>query len=233
VVDKIDFLKVGNDDILVPKPFEEKNLKLEVESIEKTKNTLANEPFKGGPTFIIEDTSKNESEEDEGIFKYELEEEAKVWAAYRTARHVITQTVEKYKNEHLPRMLAKAEEFLHFLTDGNYVRMIPKEAGTGFLIQRNDQTYFEANELSQATTEQVYVSLRLALTVTLYEQYKLPIIIDDSFVNFDKLRTSKIMKLLKEFSHHQVFFFTCHEHMLEYFHEEDILKLEKGKASVG
>lgn len=75
VVDKIDFLKVGNDDILVPKPFEEKNLKLEVEIAEKAKNTLANEPFKGGPTFIIEDTSKNESEENDDIFENDLDDD--------------------------------------------------------------------------------------------------------------------------------------------------------------
>lgn len=79
-VDKIDFLKVGNDkiendELIVPKPFEEKNVKLEVESVEKTKNTLPNEPFKGGPTFIIEDTSKNESEEEEDVFENDLDDD--------------------------------------------------------------------------------------------------------------------------------------------------------------
>ena len=67
--DKIDFLKVGKDDIVVPKPFEEIGLKLEVE-----KSTLPNEPFKGGPTFIIEDTSKNELEEEE-IFENDLDDD--------------------------------------------------------------------------------------------------------------------------------------------------------------
>ncbi|WP_435357179.1 DNA translocase FtsK 4TM domain-containing protein [Emticicia sp. SJ17W-69] len=79
-VDKIDFLKVGNDkiendEVIVPKPFEEKNVRLEVESVEKTKNTLPNEPFKGGPTFIIEDTSKNESEEEEDVFENDLDDD--------------------------------------------------------------------------------------------------------------------------------------------------------------
>jgi DNA segregation ATPase FtsK/SpoIIIE, S-DNA-T family len=83
-VDKIDFLKVGKEDLVVPKPFEEsatalegmpiKGLKLEVESLEKAKNTLPNEPFKGGPTFIIEDTSKAELEE-EDIFENDLDDD--------------------------------------------------------------------------------------------------------------------------------------------------------------
>ncbi|WP_394991170.1 DNA translocase FtsK 4TM domain-containing protein [Emticicia sp.] len=63
--DKIDFLK---DDISVPRPFGENvispnGLKLEIENLEKEKNTLPNEPFKGGPTFIVEDTTKNELED--------------------------------------------------------------------------------------------------------------------------------------------------------------------------
>ena len=79
---KIDFLKVGNDNLVVPKPFEEQGLKLEVESIEKS--TIPNEPFKGGPTFggptfggptfSIEDTSKNEPEE-EDVFENDLDDD--------------------------------------------------------------------------------------------------------------------------------------------------------------
>ena len=56
---KIDFLKISREDIDVPKPFEEKNLSLEVE--EKVKSVLANEPFKGSPTLIIE-TNQEEAD---------------------------------------------------------------------------------------------------------------------------------------------------------------------------
>ncbi|MDV2887592.1 hypothetical protein RYX45_20680, partial [Alkalihalophilus pseudofirmus] len=73
---------------------------------------------------------------------------------------------------------------------------------------------FEANELSQATTEQLYVSIRLALATTLYENYQFPIIIDDSFVNFDAGRTRKVIELLKKLAGNQILFFTCHEHLL-------------------
>ena len=82
-------------------------------------------------------------------------------------------------------MLNMAQKYLYFLTDGQYIRIIPKQEGSGFLIENRDHLLFEANELSQATTEQIYVSIRLALAVTIYEKFKFPIIIDDSFVNFD------------------------------------------------
>jgi DNA segregation ATPase FtsK/SpoIIIE, S-DNA-T family len=75
--DKIDFLKVGNEDLIVPKPFEEsravldgmsvKGLKLAVEGIEK--KSLPNEP-----TFVIEDTNKKE-EEDNEVFENDLDDD--------------------------------------------------------------------------------------------------------------------------------------------------------------
>lgn len=160
--------------------------------------------------------------------KFELEEAVKEWAVYSLAGDILTKTVEGYKNVHLPRMLAKAEEYLMFLTCENYQRIHLHTSGTGFLVERKDRTLFEANELSQATTEQLYVSVRLALATTLYEHYPFPIIIDDSFVNFDRKRTKKVMELLQSLKHNQILFFTCHPHLLQYFEKNEVLHLEKG-----
>ena len=164
--------------------------------------------------------------------KFELEEAAKEWARYSLAQNILSQTVEKYKSVHLPRMLAKAEEYLSYLTDKHYHRIHLQKAGTGFLIERSDHTLFEANELSQATTEQVYVSIRLALAVTLYEKYQFPIIIDDSFVNFDGNRTQKVMELLTTLKQNQILFFTCHTHLLPFFQTESVHLLHKGNVEV-
>jgi S-DNA-T family DNA segregation ATPase FtsK/SpoIIIE len=56
---KIDFFKISQQDIEVPKPFEEKNLSLEVE--EKQKSTLSNETLKGNPTLIIETNQEDQA----------------------------------------------------------------------------------------------------------------------------------------------------------------------------
>jgi uncharacterized protein YhaN len=125
-------------------------------------------------------------------------------------------------------MLSKAEEYLLFLTNGRYHRIHLQESGPGFLVERKDRTIFEANELSQATTEQLYVAIRLAFAVTLYEKYQFPIIIDDSFVNFDEQRTEKVIELLKGMERNQLLFFTCHKHLLQYFDRKNVLLLEKG-----
>ncbi|PLS03009.1 AAA family ATPase [Neobacillus cucumis] len=163
---------------------------------------------------------------------FELEEAAKEWSVFRLAQEILSNTIDKYKNVHLPRMLSKAEEYMSFLTDGSYKRIHLQKTGTGFLVERDDHTLFEANELSQATTEQLYVSIRLALATTLYEKYQFPIIIDDSFVNFDAKRTKKIIELLKSLKQNQILFFTCHNHLLSHFQREHILCLEKGTVQV-
>ncbi|MCM3114372.1 AAA family ATPase [Neobacillus sp. MER 74] len=164
--------------------------------------------------------------------KFELEEAAKEWSVYCVAQQILSNTIEKYKNIHLPRMISKAEEYLLFLTDGNYQRIHLQSSGSGFLVERKDHTIFEANELSQATTEQLYVAIRLAFAVTVYEKYQFPIIIDDSFVNFDAKRTEKVLELLKGMKRNQLLFFTCHKHLLTYFQRENVLFLEKGAVQI-
>jgi len=164
--------------------------------------------------------------------KFELEEAVKEWSVYCIAQDILSNTIETYKNIHLPRMISKAEEYLLFLTDGNYQRIHLQNSGSGFLVERRDHTIFEANELSQATTEQLYVAIRLAFAVTVYEKYQFPIIIDDSFVNFDEKRTEKVLELLKGMKRNQLLFFTCHKHLLTFFQRENVLFLEKGAVQI-
>ncbi|WP_071459068.1 AAA family ATPase [Bacillus massilinigeriensis] len=151
------------------------------------------------------------------LHKSAFREKAKEWAKLAIAKELLSKTVEKYKSTRLPGVLRKAEEHLSFLTDGEYTRIIPRASGSGFWIEDKHRTRFTANELSQATAEQVYVSIRLSLAMALNSQYPFPFLLDDSFVNFDKVRTGRMMELIKSISGNQVLFFTCHPHLLEKF----------------
>lgn len=162
------------------------------------------------------------------VLKNELNDLSKSWGTYAVAKHLLSKTMERYQNEKLPSLLLKAEEYLRFLTMDHYIHIHPKNTeGNGFMVERSDHSIFEANELSQATKEQIYVSIRLALATTLYERYRFPIIIDDSFVNFDEYRTEKVLTLLNTIKDHQILFFTCHSHLLKYFNSNQIYNLEK------
>lgn len=198
------------------------------ELISKQQNELAD--IKHKITLIEEGGTYTELLHRYKHLKYELEEQASIWGAYSIAKHLLSKTIEKYKNEKLPTLLKKAEDYLNYLTNGAYIRIHAKEKDdSGFVIERKDHTFFEANELSQATMEQVYVSIRLALAITLFEKHKFPIIIDDSFVNFDHNRSERVLKLLSNIKDHQVLFFTCHSHLLNYFSQDQLIELGENK----
>jgi len=73
---------------------------------------------------------------------------------------------------------------------------------------------FNIAELSQATKEQAYISLRIALAVSLQSKASFPIIIDDPFVHFDRARLQQVVQLMAELQkEHQLLYFTCHDKM--------------------
>lgn len=158
-------------------------------------------------------------------------EKAREWAKIALAKEMIHRTMDRMKNERFPKVLEKAEEYLRTLTDGIYIRLLFQPSGQ-FIVERNDHMMFDPEELSQATTEQIYVSLRLALVQILQDEYPFPIIIDDGFVNFDHDRTRRIIRILLDISQHtQILFFTCHQHLLELFPQNQILMLNEEQSS--
>ncbi|MFD3447259.1 AAA family ATPase [Microbacteriaceae bacterium 4G12] len=163
----------------------------------------------------------------------QLREQVKHWAAYAAARAMLTKTKKQYHEVRLPQILEKAEQYFIYVTDGQYIRVFAPTEEQSFLVERKDGQRFNSSELSQATAEQLYLSLRLALAETFATSTKLPLIVDDSFVHFDKERTERTLALLKELSiGRQVIFFTCHPHLLTYFEEANVQKLEGRSTEV-
>ncbi|WP_440603432.1 AAA family ATPase [Bacillus sp. GB_SG_008] len=158
--------------------------------------------------------------------KSQVREQVKKWAAYAAAKAVLTKTKKYYHEVQLPRILQKAEEYFVYLTGGKYVKVFSPDAEEPFIVEREDGLRFYSHELSQATAEQLYLSLRFALAHTFEGQY--PFIIDDSFVHFDVLRTERTVHLMKELAkERQVIFFTCHKHLLSFFEEDEMQRLKQ------
>lgn len=156
--------------------------------------------------------------------KAQVREQVKKWAAYAAAKTVLTKTKQYYHEVHLPRILQKSEEYFVYLTGGRYSKIFSPSEAEPFVVERNDGIRFYSHELSQATAEQLYLSLRFALAKTFEHDY--PFIIDDSFVHFDAVRTDRTIELIKEIAKdRQVIFFTCNAHLLAYFTEKQIIKL--------
>ncbi|MFX3624152.1 MAG: AAA family ATPase [Ectobacillus sp.] len=163
--------------------------------------------------------------------KSQLREYMKKWAAYATAKAVLTKTKAHYHEVRLPRILETAEQYFCYLTNGEYSRLFSPTAEQSFVAERKDGVRFYGYELSQATAEQLYLSLRFALADMFEAQC--PLIVDDSFVHFDTERTVRAMALLKKrAANRQVLFFTCHAHILPLFAGEEIVKLEGQREAV-
>jgi uncharacterized protein YhaN len=159
--------------------------------------------------------------------KSEFNEKAKEWSRLALSKTILSQTLSRLKEERFPKVIQAAEKYLQILTGGNYHHIILQKDGS-ILIEREDHVLFEPGELSQATAEQLYVALRFSLIHIIKDDCPLPIIIDDSFVNFDKERTFQVIQLLREMSQSvQILFFTCHEHLLNLFSQRTVIDITK------
>jgi uncharacterized protein YhaN len=89
---------------------------------------------------------------------------------------------------------------------------VPGESG--IKLETADRRLIDSEILSRGTAEQVYLAMRFALAEEASQGAKLPLMLDDVFVNFDKDRLHAVAKLLEELScERQIIVMTCHEHV--------------------
>lgn len=147
------------------------------------------------------------------LSKSTLQRHARKWAVYATAQHLLTKTMDFYRNVKLPKVLERATEHFCFLTGGNYVGVHDTKLERKIIVEHQDGTMFEPKELSQATVEQLYIAIRFAVAQVWSEEQTLPFMMDDSFVNFDQKRSDLAIQLMNRLAEqgNQFIFFTCHQ----------------------
>ncbi|MFD1739108.1 AAA family ATPase [Bacillus salitolerans] len=180
--------------------------------------------------------------EEKGIYssllqKYEskravLEDQAKKWSKLAIAMDLLNQTKNYYRLVRLPEVISQAEQFFKKLTKHQYTKLFAPEEEKSFLVERRDGLRFTPNELSQATSEQLYLSLRLALANTYKSPVNFPLLIDDSFVNFDEERFTITLQVLEELSKkRQIIFFTCDRQVYKKIHTQHIFTMKDSDIS--
>ncbi|MBC8623988.1 AAA family ATPase [Bacillus paralicheniformis] len=162
-----------------------------------------------------------------GMQKERVAELAKKWAAVKLIRQAVKNKIDEHKKVRLPKLLQTAETLLNPLTAGQYEKIYFSETDESMMVMRKDGAVFYAHELSQATCEQLYLAIRFALALSHQKEVKLPFQLDDSFVHFDRERFKQVLNILKKLSgeDQQILYFTCHEHVREAFHDEDVILL--------
>jgi uncharacterized protein YhaN len=124
----------------------------------------------------------------------------------------------RFRDEHQPDILRRAGCHLSVITGGRYERILLDEAdGARFLLDGPGYPGpIEVGEpISTGAREQVYLALRLAILDHLDRRgERLPLFMDEAFVNWDPARRERAFGLLDEISGtRQVFVFTCHQDM--------------------
>ncbi len=135
------------------------------------------------------------------------------------AGEVIGRTLDLASNDRFPKMLKLAQEYLEILTGGRYLEiLLPAKLSkkTPLKVVRKDKKKIPLAYLSRGTQEQFYFALKLAFVMQIKDKIDLPVLIDDSFVNFDGPRTGYIVDMLKKMSEDkQILVFTAREDLAE------------------
>ena len=177
-------------------------------------------------TKLIEDDEQSEKLQHLEQKKAELQQLVKKWAAFKAVVEAIKQIMSQLKEEKLPEVLESAQSYFHTLTGKAYEQLELTPEGNFEAIKKTGQR-FKIAELSQATKEQAYISLRLALAVSLKNKAPFPIIMDDPFVHFDRFRLQQMVQLMTELQEqHQLLYFTCHENMQYVWKDAHIVQVE-------
>jgi len=133
------------------------------------------------------------------------------------AKTLLEDTLETYRNVHLPAVLKTAGRMIKSATEGAYVGLTPTDDGKDIIIEDAAGNTRNATELSRGTRELVFIAIRLALAMDYAARdIHMPIIMDDVMVNLDEERAAQMAKLIAAVGEeHQIFFMTCNPYTSE------------------
>lgn len=143
------------------------------------------------------------------------------WAVVKTAKEMLAQTKKRYRESYLTQVLEKTSGIFRHVTDGRYQKVYAPDEHHPFQVEAKDGMIYQVNELSRGTIDQLYISLRLAISEVMTEQHRLPFIIDDAFLNFDSRRLRRMIDILRNLSQkQQIILLTCRTSIAEQLQQE-------------
>ena len=145
------------------------------------------------------------------------DEEALLFALVKVAE-------QRFRDQHQPDVVRRACAYLTQITGGRYNRIVMSEDQQGIRHYSPDAGEFidpTQNRLSQGTSEQVFLSLRLGLVDHLDpDGESLPLLLDETFVNWDQERLIRGLSVLAQVAQkRQLILFTCHPWMIKMLDE--------------
>lgn len=141
------------------------------------------------------------------IKKNQLNDLIKDFTAVNYIETLIDAHIEGVKEKRLPFVIQDATEIFKYLTEERYMNVLYKD--NHLIVKASDGQIYHPTELSQSTKEILYIALRLSLIQSLKKYYPFPIIIDDAFVHFDRIRRERILEYMMQLKSNQIIYYTC------------------------
>ncbi|GAA0721754.1 hypothetical protein GCM10008905_12520 [Clostridium malenominatum] len=199
----------------------EKEIKRLHKEILELENALENLKEERAKTLLIlENLGKSNSlekiEMDILKSKAEMKPLADKYAIYNCASYILENAYNNFINKSKDNVLSEASNIFNKVTGGEYNKILPGEnfLNMDFKAVSGENTINNSAEtLSRGTKEQLFFSIRLSRILNISP---LPVIIDDSLVNFDAQSLKSTLSFVKELSkRNQVFLLTCHSKVVE------------------
>ena len=162
---------------------------------------------------------------------------ARQYAVWKAAAWLCRDIKNRFMDNMRDELLNNADNILKEFTGGAYGKMIPGDdlRNPDFSFTLADgSTQGSADVLSRGTKEQVFLAVRLGRIMEI--RPALPVILDDSLVDFDPPHLKRAVSVLSRLGRtHQIFFLTCHPHQIRLIMEAGIVcqywQLEDGRFS--
>lgn len=183
--------------------------------------------------YTMDDVKKAQSKIE--VARREMKLAAHEYACNRACEFILSKLQNNIINGAKNTIFDSSSRVFNTITAGEYTSILPSKdlSISDFASLKNDGSKDEnLGVLSRGTKEELFLSIRLSRIMDI--NTKLPVIIDDSLVNFDYTHLKNSIKVLKQISNtNQVIFLTCHSEMVKAVYEEDknaqFFKIQNGK----
>ncbi len=117
--------------------------------------------------------------------------------ALSSAIEALSEAKNELSRNFAPQLNEEASKILDIITDGTHNSIT---ASNNFSVTVSTPVSKEFNLFSNGTADQIYLSLRIALSKLIFKGCKTFLILDDSFNQYDDIRTENTINFLKELS---------------------------------
>lgn len=141
------------------------------------------------------------------------------WARLKLAHALLTEALNRFRERAQAPMVAAASTYFSLITGGRYTRLVADEEGETpvLLAEREDGKRIGVDAMSDGTSDQLYLALRLAaLELRQTSRPPMPLVLDDVLMTSDDVRAANILRGLARFAEGgQVMLFTHHRHLVD------------------